>query len=141
MIQLNPTIDALFDSRNINNDCDKIANLLQPVDRDIAKLLTSGCAKEAVDMYLQVLLSLSNHFIADEHWSHFDDYYSPDYICQHTFERFYALIEKDLLPNDAKKHLYEGMKEIEKMESVQNYSTPDVYVFLRKMKKWISPII
>ena len=36
---------------------------------------------EAFNLFYEILESLSYHFVNDEHYCHFDDIYSPDFIC------------------------------------------------------------
>ena len=65
-------------------DCDIIGGLLYRFgDKFILSALEDGEYAIAVEHYLQLLDSLTTHFIADEHWCWFDDFYSPDYTVSH----------------------------------------------------------
>ena len=82
MIQLNPQYEAIFDARNIDEDCNKIADEISDVARmQIKEILAVGIYKQAVTLYLQLLQSMVNHFVEDEHFCYFDDMYSPDIPC------------------------------------------------------------
>lgn len=56
MIQLNPQYEAIFDARNIDEDCNKIADEINDVARmQIKEILAVGMYKQAVTLYLQLL--------------------------------------------------------------------------------------
>ena len=60
MIQLNPQYEAIFDARNIDEDCNKIANEINDVARmQIQEILAVGMYKQAVTLYLQLLKAAS----------------------------------------------------------------------------------
>lgn len=51
MIQLNPQYEAIFDPRNIDEDCDKIADEISDVARmQIKEILAVGMYKQAVTL-------------------------------------------------------------------------------------------
>lgn len=77
MIQLNPQYETIFDVENIDDECTRIAKLMEPVGVLI---------KDAVTMYLQLLKSMTKHFVDDEHFCYFDDMYSPEYSLQWIYE-------------------------------------------------------
>lgn len=83
-IELTPLkeeIERIFVKGNIDDDCDKIARLLRPYEEDVQSLMDSDNYKEAFNLFYEILESLSYHFVNDEHYCHFDDMYSPDFIC------------------------------------------------------------
>ena len=87
MITLNPRYEVIFDPRNIYEDCDKIADEINDVARmQIKEILVVGMYKQAVTLYLQLLKSMVNHFVDDEHFCFFDDMYSPEYPLQWIYE-------------------------------------------------------
>ena len=45
MIQLNPRYEAIFDSRNLDQDCDKIAGLMSVEGNFIKEALEAGLYK------------------------------------------------------------------------------------------------
>ena len=82
MIEQNPKYEAIFDVRNIDDDCDKIASLMNDEADFIKEAMSAGLNKQAVTMYLQLLKAMCLHFVEDEHYCYFDDLYSPEYILQ-----------------------------------------------------------
>lgn len=52
----------------------------------IKEALAAGLYKQAVTMYLQLLQSMCEHFVEDEHYCYFDDMYSPEYTMQWIYE-------------------------------------------------------
>lgn len=86
MIEINPRYEAIFNPDNIDQDCDRIASLMSDEGEFIKEALDAGLYKQAVTMYLQLLKSMCEHFIEDEHWCYFDDMYSPEYTMQWIYE-------------------------------------------------------
>ncbi len=120
MIQLNPKYESIFNPRNIDEDCDKIADLMKDETRLIKEALEAGLYMRAVTMYLQLLKSMCKHFIEDEHYCYFDDLYSPEYVMQGIFEVF----QMHDLGQDASMMLKEGHDEILQMECYEDYGMP-----------------
>jgi hypothetical protein len=52
----------------------------------IKEALDAGLYKMAVTMFLQLLKSMCEHFVKDEHYCYFDDMYSPEYTMQWIYE-------------------------------------------------------
>ena len=120
MIQLNPRYEAIFDVCNIDQDCDRIADLMSLEARLIREALEAGLYKQAVTMYLQLLKSMCKHFVEDEHYCYFDDLYSPEYIMQGIFEDF----QMHDLGFEASTLLKEGHDEILQSECYEDYGMP-----------------
>lgn len=120
MIQINPLYEKIFDVCNIDQDCDKIAALMGIEGNMIEEALKAGLHKQAVTMYLQLLKSMCNHFIKDEHWCYFDDMYSPEY----TMQRLYETIMKCNLEVEVKTLLDTGHEEIIESECCEDYGYP-----------------
>jgi hypothetical protein len=96
MITLNPQYEAIFDSRNIDEDCNKIADEISDVARmQIKEILAVGMYKQAVTLYLQLLKSMVNHFVDDEHFCYFDDMYSLEYY--HPFNPCHPCSKRKIL--------------------------------------------
>lgn len=75
--------------RNLDSDCDSIGNLLERFgEKFILSALEDAEYSIAVDYHLQLLDSLCTHFISDEHWCWFDDFYSPDYTVSRIWDKF-----------------------------------------------------
>ena len=120
MIQLNPKYESIFDVRNIDNDCDKIAHLMSLEGNMIKEALEAGLYKQAVTMYLQLLKSMCLHFVKDEHFCYFDDMYSPEYVLQGIYEDF----QMHDLDTEVSKLLKEGHDEILQTECYKEYGYP-----------------
>ena len=120
MIQFNPWYEAIFNPDNIDQDCDRIASLMN-VEADIIKeALAAGLYKQAVTIYLQLLQSMVNHFVDDEHFCYFDDMYSPEYSLRWIYED----IMKYDIDQESRILLEEGHKEILQSECYQEYGYP-----------------
>ena len=120
MIQLNPRYEAIFNPDNIDQDCDKIASLMNVEADFIKEALEAGLYKQAVTMYLQLLQSMVNHFVDDEHFCYFDDMYSPEYSLQWIYED----IMKYDIDEESRKLLEDGHKEILMSECYEDYGYP-----------------
>jgi hypothetical protein len=72
---------AVFNPRNIDDDCDRIFHLIHPYRVQIGDLLDKGECHEAFSLFYELLESPSYHFVKDEHFCHFDDMYCLDYTC------------------------------------------------------------
>ena len=120
MIQLNPRYEEIFGVQNINQDCDKIADLMKVEAHLIEKALHAGLYKQAVTMYLQLLKSMCDHFVKDEHYCYFDDMYSPEY----TMQSLYEAITDHELDEEVQALLDEGHDEILHSECYEDYGCP-----------------
>lgn len=121
MIQLNPQYEAIFDARNIDEDCNKIADEINDVARmQIKEILALGMYKQAVTLYLQLLQSMVNHFVDDEHFCYFDEMYSPEYSLQWIYED----IMKCDIDRESRILLEEDHKEILLSECYEDYGYP-----------------
>ena len=121
MIQLNPQYEAIFNPRNIDDDCSKIADEITcVVGTQIKEILQVGMYQQAVTMYLQVLKSMVNHFVEDEHYCYFDGMYSPEY----SMQRIYEEIKKYDIGEDIQMLLDIGHGEIMDSECYQDYGYP-----------------
>ena len=68
----------------------------------------------------QLLKSMVNHFVEDEHFCYFDDMYSPEYSLQWIYED----IMKYDIDQESRKLLEEGHKEIVQSECYEEYGYP-----------------
>lgn len=120
MIQLNPRYEAIFDPNNIDQDCDRIASLMSVEANFIKEALDAGLYKQGVIMYLQLLKSMCEHFVEDEHYCYFDDLYSPEY----TMLWIYESIQKYDIDAESQALLEEGLKVILQSECYEDYGDP-----------------
>ena len=120
MIQLNPRYEAIFNPDNIDQDCDRIASLMSAEADLIREALDAGLYKHAVTMYLQLVKSMCEHFVKDEHYCYFDDMYSPEY----TMQGIYEAIQEHNIDSESQRLLEEGHKEILQSECYEDYGMP-----------------
>ena len=120
MIELNPQYEKIFDIRNIDDDCNKIANMMSSEATIIKEAMSAGLFKQAVTMYLQLLKAMCIHFVDDEHYCYFDDLYEPEYIVQGLFEK----LQMCNLDFETAMILKEGHDEIMQTECYQEYGYP-----------------
>ena len=120
MIEINPKYEGLFDVRNLNDDCSKIADLMSDEAELIKEAMSAGLNRQAVTMYLQMLKAMCVHFVEDEHYCYFDDLYSPEYILQGLFET----LQMQDLDFDTAMLLKEGHDEIVQTACYQEYGYP-----------------
>ena len=122
--------EEIFTPRNIGPECDIIGGLLFGFgDKFILSALEHGKYAIAVIHYLQLLDSLTAHFIADEHWCWFDDFYSPDFTVSHIWDAFVPHIRSGALTGESLTELESGLKQIEQTEAYQNYGIPSTIPF------------
>ena len=123
---LNSTLEEdVFASRNLDKDCQDIAERLDGVgNRVLSPMLEAGRFLEAVRLYLQILDSLTVHFVKDEHWRWFDDYYAPDYSVSWMWERFVPLIRSGALAGEDLALLKRGLAAIESSAAFRQYGYP-----------------
>ena len=86
----------------------------------IKEALDAGLYKHAVTMYLQLLKSMCEHFVKDEHYCYFDGMYSPEYTMQWIYED----IQEHIVDAESKTLLDEGHKEILLSECYEDYGVP-----------------
>lgn len=123
MIQINPRYEVIFDPGNIDQDCDRIAGLMSVEVDFIKEALDAGLYKQGVTMYLQLLKSMCDHFVKDEHYCYFDDMYSPEY----TMQWIYKEIQKHDIDAESQALLEVGHKEILKSECYEDYGYPSYF--------------
>ena len=122
-IELTPLkteIEAISSESNINEDCDTIARLLSPYRKNIRESLSQG----NYNVLIEVLESLTYHFVVDEHYDYFDDMYSPDYICQDMVEVIIDTIKSGKFPAEELQRLKNGLENLKHTEAYDDYGVP-----------------
>ena len=132
---LKAEIEAIFSKRNIDEDCDTIANLLAPYQKAVRELLSQGNYAEAVTVLIEVLESLTYHFVKDEHYNYFDDMYSPDYVCQDMMEAIINGIKNVNFPAAELQRLKDGLEKLKHTEAYKDYSVPYVLDVWEKFQR------
>lgn len=118
-------IEAIFSERNIDEDCDTIARLLSPYREVVRESLIQGNYAEAVTILLEVLESLTHHFVQDEHYNYFDDMYSPDYVCQDMMEATINGIKNGNFPAAELQRLKDELGKLKDTEAYEDYGVPN----------------
>lgn len=122
--------EDVFALNNLDPDCKTIGRLLYDYgEKFILSALEDGEYAIAVDHYLQLLDSLCAHFISDEHWCWFDDFYSPDYTVSQIWDRFIPHIRSGALEGECLEELEARLAEIEASEAYQDYHMPSMIPF------------
>ena len=137
-IELTPLkaeIEAVFSKHNLDEDCDTIARLLSPYRKAVNESLSQGKYAEAVTILLEVLESLTYHFVEDEHYDYFDDVYSPDYVCQDMMEAVIATIKNGNFPNKELPRLKEGLEKLVQTEAYEDYGAPSALDVWKKFER------
>ena len=117
--------EEIFIPRNLDWECDRIGQLLFGYgEKFIEPALKDGMYSLAVKWYLQMLDSLTFHYIQDEHWTYYDDLYFPDQAVHYIWEQFFLHIRMGKLTEEYLKALEEGLALIEQTEAYQNYGIP-----------------
>ena len=137
-IELTPLkaeIETVFNKRNIDEDCDTIARLLSPYREVVRELLIQGNYAKAVTILLEVLESLTYHFVEDEHYNYFDDMYSPDYVCQDMIEAIINGIKNGNFPAAELQRLKDGLEKLKHTEAYEDYGVPYVLDVWEKFQR------
>lgn len=122
--------DEIFTPHNLDPDCDTIGRLLYDYgEKFILSAMEDGEYSIAVANYLQMLESLTRHFIEDEHWCWFDDFYSPDYTVSSIWDKFVPPIRSGAIAGECLEELEAGLAEIESSEAYQEYHMPSMIPF------------
>ena len=114
-------IESIFNPRHLDGDCDYIAHLLGEYETVISESMDCGNYNKAVTLLLAILDSLTRHFVEDEHYTYFDDMYSPEYVCQSIIEKMNRKAEAGQFPAEEMVRLREGLKRVKETEAYRNY--------------------
>lgn len=137
-IELTPLkaeIEAIFCERNIDEDGDTIASLLSPYRKLVNSSLSQGYYADAVTILLEVLESLTYHFVKDEHYNYFDDMYSPGYICQDMMEAIISSIKNENFPAAELQRLKGELEKLRHTEAYEDYGVPYVLDMWEKFQR------
>lgn len=121
---LKAEIEAVFSKHNIDEDCDTITRLLSPYRKTVEESLSQGNYADAVTILLEVLESLTYHFVEDEHYKYFDDMYSSDYVCQDMMEAVIRSIKSGNFPSAELQRLQDGLEKLKRTEAYEDYGVP-----------------
>lgn len=122
--------EDVFIPRNRDWECETIGRLLfEYGEKFIEPALSDGMYALTVKRYLQMLDSLTVHFVADEHWTYYDDLYFPNHAVSYIWEQFVPHIRSGKLTGEDLKTLEDGLALIAQTEAYQNYGIPSRSLF------------
>lgn len=130
---LKSEIEAIFSKSNIDEDCDTIASLLSHYRKAVRESLKQSNYTDAVTIPIEVLGSLTYHFVEDEHYNYFDDMYSPDYVCQDMMEAIIDVIKNGNFPAEELQRLKDELGKLEQTEAYEDYGVPYALNIWRKL--------
>lgn len=116
--------EVVFNSRNVDRNCDTIWYLMLKENEKIEKLLADGEYQTGALRFLQLTKSMCRHFVMDRHWEYFDDMYSPEYAIGDLIRVFEKLAKEGRLPEEVNRYIHEAWKEIEETECCTGYGLP-----------------
>jgi len=120
-----PILEEVFVPRNRDWECETIGHLLFAYGKKfIEPALADGMYPLAVQRYLQMMDSLTVHFVEDEHWTYYDDLYFPNHAVSHIWEQFVPHIRSGKLAGKDLNALEDGLALIAQTEAYQNYGIP-----------------
>jgi hypothetical protein len=125
VISINPEYEQnIFNGRWIGIDGDLLNFLLIPETERIEKLLDDGEQMIAANLAMQLVKSLCIHFVEDEHWCYFDDWYSPDSTIGYLLNRFNDAYDAGKLWPEVAEFLHTAWAEVLQFESKTGYGIP-----------------
>lgn len=125
VIPLNPDYEQhIFARRYIDWDLERIYSRMMAEHKTISRLLKEGNYQQAALLYMQLLKSMCRHYVTDEHYTHYDDYYYPGEAADHLTRLFNWYLSESKLPADVVEYLNTAWNEILEEESYTNYGVP-----------------
>ena len=132
LFEQNQMLEEIFAPSNRDEDCRRISRMLMPVENAVEQYLGDGEYGEAVELYLQMVDTMCEHFVADEHWCWFDDFYSPGYEADRCWEMMRGRIGR--MSEEVVERLETGLMDLAGTEAVVNYGVPRVGKWLGEIK-------
>lgn len=126
VIPFNQEFEDIFAKVPIDSEGDSISSAISPIFKRLARnLQDSSLQFDSLRKGLQLIKSLCKHYIEDEHYCYYDDFYSPDYDVDSFLEAIYTAKSFDQLTAEALTLLQVGASEIMTMEAYYNYCLAD----------------
>jgi hypothetical protein len=130
MITINKDYEErIFIGKPVGEDGDLIDREIRKEVSHLQQMFNDGPQMEAAVLAMQLIKSLCRHFVEDEHWTYFDDMYSPAFTIDGLIEFFNKAYVEGKMESEVAKYLSEAWKEIEQEESCEQYGVP-----MRKLK-------
>lgn len=125
VIPLNPDYEQhIFSRRFIDWNLDKIYSRMMAEHKTISRQLKEGNYQQAALRYMQLLKSMCRHYVKDEHYTHYDDYYNPGEAADHLTRVFNRFLSEGKLPANVVEYLNTAWEEILEEESYTDYGVP-----------------
>lgn len=125
VIPLNPDYEQhIFARRYVDWDLERIYSRMMAEHKTISRQLKEGNYQQAALRYMQLLKSMCRHYVKDEHYTHYDDYYYPGEAADHLTRLFNWYLSESKLPTDVVEFLNTAWEEILEEESYMNYGVP-----------------
>ncbi|MDO4159433.1 MAG: hypothetical protein Q4D41_03135 [Prevotellaceae bacterium] len=140
VIPVNPELEQVFSADNIDSGCNKISQLLKPYIQEVERRLAIGNYRIASILFLQIMQTLTRHFIRDEHYNHIQDTYSPDSDCTHIYDLLLTNANKGNVDKTDIKYLIKGMKELRLTLSFISYGFPSCLAKSKQLEKSLNGI-
>lgn len=126
LITIKQEIEKSIKPAPLDADCVSFDEVISTLTDYVDESIAAGAFEAAIQYYLQILKSVSIHFVDDCHYDYFDDMYNPDYTLQYTFEKFIKAYNEGQMNDDYYAQLKKGIAEIASMEAFQDYGYPYV---------------
>ena len=132
LFERNEMLDEIFAPANCDEDCRRISRMLTPVENAVEQYLWDGEYGEAVELFLQLVDTMCEHFVADEHWCWFDDFYSPGYEADRCWEMLRGRLGR--MSEEVLDRLEEGLMDLAGTEAYEDYGMPRIGKWLAEIK-------
>ncbi len=131
LFEKNRMLEEIFAPVNRDEDCRGISRMLTPVENAVELYLWDGEYGEAVELFLQMVDTMCEHFVADEHWCWFDDLYWPGDDADRCWEMLRLRLRR--MSEEVFDRLEEGLMDLAGTEAYVDYGLP-------RIGKWLSEI-
>jgi hypothetical protein len=132
LFERNQALEEIFAPANRDWECRRISQLLTPVENAAEQYLWDGEYGEAVDLFLQLVDAMCEHFVTDEHWCWFDDFYWPGDDADGCWEMLRPRLGR--MSEEVFDRLEEGLMDLAETEAYEGYGTPGIGKWLADMK-------
>ena len=131
LFEQNQMLAEIFALANRDEDCRRISRMLMPVENAVEQYLWDGEYGEAVELFLQLVDTMCEHFVADEHWCWFDDSYWPGDDADRCWEMLRGRLGR--MSEEVFDRLEEGLMDLAGTEAYEDYGMP-------RIEKWLAEI-
>jgi hypothetical protein len=134
MITINKDYEKrIFIGKPVGEDGDLIDREIRKEVSHLQQMFNDGQQMGAAVLAMQLIKSICRHFVEDEHWTYFDDMYSPAFTIDDLFEFFNKAYAEGKMESEVAKYLSDAWKEIEQEESYEQYGVP-----MKQSLSWIN---